>query len=92
MGFDKKLYSNCILIIGREGNKLFCRIKLLPLFCSEKCSLCGFKQRFVVGVPCSNLYSLTKKITNKTHYIDEFIIPSRFYMFWAMFSSIIRST
>jgi hypothetical protein len=32
------------------------------------------------------------KITNKMHYIDSFIIPSQLYMFWAMFSSIIRST
>ena len=35
---------------------------------------------------------LTMKITNKLHYIDEFIIPSRLYMFGAMFSPIIRST
>jgi len=34
----------------------------------------------------------TMKITSKVHYIDEFIIPSRLYMFRAMFSFIIRST
>jgi len=34
----------------------------------------------------------TMKITNKMHYIDQFIIPSRLYMFRAMFSPIIRST
>jgi len=32
------------------------------------------------------------KITNKMHYIDQFIIPSQLYMFRAMFSPIIRST
>jgi len=58
MGFDKKLYSNRILIMGRAGNTLFYSIKSLPLLCSENWSLCGFKQVFVVGVPCSNLYSL----------------------------------
>jgi hypothetical protein len=42
--------------------------------------------------PSSNLYSLTTKITKKTHYIDEFIIPSRLYMFRAMFSPVISST
>jgi len=34
----------------------------------------------------------TKKITNKMHYMDEFIIPRELYMFRAMFSLIIRST
>jgi hypothetical protein len=34
----------------------------------------------------------TKKITNKINYIDLFIIPSRLYMFRAMFSPISRST
>jgi len=34
----------------------------------------------------------TMKITNKMHYVDEFIISSQLYMFWAMFSPIIRST
>ena len=34
----------------------------------------------------------TTKITNKMHYIDSFIIPSQLYMFWSMFSPIIRST
>jgi len=34
----------------------------------------------------------TMKITNKMHYIDSFIIPSRFYMFRAMFPPITRST
>lgn len=58
MGFNKKLYSNSILIMGRAGNTLLYSMKLLPLLCSEKWNLCGFKQRFVVGVPCSNLYSL----------------------------------
>jgi len=58
MGFDKKLYSNRILIMGRTGNTLFYSIKLLPLLCSEKWSLCGFKQHSIVGVPSSNLYSL----------------------------------
>jgi hypothetical protein len=32
------------------------------------------------------------KITNKMHYIDLFIIPSRLYMFRAMFSPIINGT
>jgi hypothetical protein len=32
------------------------------------------------------------KITNKMHYIDLFIIPSRIYMFRAVFSPITRST
>jgi hypothetical protein len=32
------------------------------------------------------------KITNKMHYIDSFIIPSRLYIFRAMFSPIIRGT
>jgi hypothetical protein len=32
------------------------------------------------------------EITNKMHYIDSFIIPSRLYRFRAMFSHIIRST
>jgi hypothetical protein len=34
----------------------------------------------------------TMKVTNKMHYINEFIIPSWLYMFRAMFSPIIRST
>jgi hypothetical protein len=34
----------------------------------------------------------TMKITNKVRYMGEFIIPSRLYMFRAMFSPIIRST
>jgi hypothetical protein len=34
----------------------------------------------------------TMKINNKMHYIDKFIIPSRLYMFRAMFSPIVRST
>jgi hypothetical protein len=34
----------------------------------------------------------TIKLTNKMHYIDQFIIPSRLYMFLAMFSPIISST
>jgi hypothetical protein len=33
----------------------------------------------------------TMKITNKMHYIYKFIIPCWLYMFWAMFSPIIRS-
>jgi len=37
-------------------------------------------------------HNTTMKITNKMHYIDLFIIPSRFYMFRAKFSSIIRSS
>jgi hypothetical protein len=32
------------------------------------------------------------KITNKMHYIDQFIIPSQLHMFREMFSPIIRST
>jgi len=36
--------------------------------------------------------ALIMKITNKMHYIDQFIIPSQLYMFRAMFSPIIRST
>jgi hypothetical protein len=32
----------------------------------------------------------TMTITNKMHYIDQFIIPSRLYMFRAMFTPIIR--
>jgi len=35
---------------------------------------------------------MTKKMTNKMHYIDYFIIPSQLCMFRAMFSPIIRST
>ena len=35
---------------------------------------------------------MTLKITNKTHYIDHFIIASQLYMFRAMLSPIIRST
>lgn len=49
MGFNKKLYSNSILIMGRAGNTLLYTIKLLSLLCSEKWSLCWFKQRSVVG-------------------------------------------
>ena len=49
-----------------------------------------------VVLPLDVLESLhrdtTLKITNKMHYIDYFIIPSRLYMFRAMFSPIIRST
>jgi hypothetical protein len=33
----------------------------------------------------------TMKITNKMHYIDQFIIPSQLYMLREMFSLIIRS-
>jgi len=36
-----------------------------------------------------NRYQSTIKITNKINYIDLFIIPSRLYMFRAMFSPII---
>jgi len=32
------------------------------------------------------------KITNKMHYVDQFIIPSQLYMLRAMFSPIIKST
>jgi hypothetical protein len=35
---------------------------------------------------------ITMKITNKIQYIGKFIIPSRLYMFRAIFSPIIRST
>jgi len=38
------------------------------------------------------MFKPTTKITNNVHYIDEFVIPSRLYMFRAMFSPIIRST
>ena len=34
----------------------------------------------------------TMKVTNKMQYIDYFIIPSRLYMFLAIFLLIIRST
>jgi hypothetical protein len=40
--------------------------------------------------PCIVIH--TMKITNKMHYIDLFIFPSRLYMFRAVFSPIIRST
>jgi len=37
-------------------------------------------------------HDTTMKITNKMHYIDQFIIPGQLYMFRRMFSPIIRST
>jgi len=62
----------------------------LPSFCTtqtldiqHKCKKCGC-------LPNGKL--ATMKITNNVLYIHYFIIPSRLYMFRAMFSPIIRNT
>ena len=75
---ENKIQNSCSDVKERAVNKCFKRFMKL--------------QNRTIDVHESVHRDTTMKINNKMHYIDSFIIPSRLYMFRAMFSPIIRRT